>query len=149
MTYKPGQLAKATVRGVPDVTVMRTTGTSGADTLWLSAAHVGHARGHGASDVTDVRPLVVLDLADFDLRVIAASLRTMGFRVIADQIEAQTKPPRIPEPGMWGVVRAHIGHGGPWTLVHSDCGWICTEDGAIWSWNLLVNPELIREGVPS
>jgi hypothetical protein len=64
--------------------------------------------------VTDVRPLVVLDLVNAaqtvkTLRILVNRLGMFQAGVVAelaDQVEAQMKTPRIPEPGLWGVVEA-------------------------------------------
>ena len=102
---------KATVRGVPDTIVMLTD----ADQVdpWVSllttTTTAVHWRWHEARHITDARPLITLDLEDHG-RVNAANLaqvlREDGYPYLADQIEAQTKPARIPEPGLWGVVEA-------------------------------------------
>lgn len=113
--YQPGTVAVATVRGVPGVRVMYV----GAG-MWRSVDSL--ARG---DQITDVRPLVVLDLDEVfrdpletpkPLRL-ATFLREItswtGRRQaggdahlerLADQIEAQTKPPKIPEPIALGAV---------------------------------------------
>jgi hypothetical protein len=70
---------------------------------------------------------------------------------LADQIEAQIKPPRIPEPGLWGVVEASvllIGERAPaceW--VHHRKGWM-NPSGQFAVWDGLINPVLVRDGVP-
>jgi hypothetical protein len=73
-------------------------------------------------------------------------------RAVADQIEAQTKPPRIPEPGLWAVVEAH-------TKENPDrLKWVCLgkdhfrpndSDEYDRPWDNLIDPVLIREGVES
>jgi hypothetical protein len=105
-------------------------------------------------NVTDVRPLVVLDLDWAEsVPVLIAQLRGAGYVHIADQIEAQTKPPRIPEPGLWGVVEAAVPESGGsrWPFVHdTDQGsseWTCVNDGDHYDWDALIDPVLIREGV--
>lgn len=160
--YKPGTVAKATVRGVPDVTVVAGYGTSKPRLRWLTAdERLVDAHNDGwyfEVDLTDVRPLVVLDLDWAEsVPVLIAQLRGAGYVHIADQIEAQTKPPRIPEPGWSEKVLAHTlddptpreyvrftdsrnqfptrqwyGHGG--------------RRGAQ-RWDDLIDPVLIREGV--
>jgi hypothetical protein len=59
--------------------------------------------------------------------------------------------PRIPEPGLWGVVSAHYGSvaGRPWTFTRGECGWVCLDDGSCRVWDSLIDPVLIREGVES
>lgn len=96
--YKPGQIAKATVRGVPDVTVILD-----GDSDWCSPTRIAGCYFHGPDDVTDVRPLVVLDLEGFNALALADTFRKMGFGAIARQIEAQTRP-AIEEPKGLGAV---------------------------------------------
>ena len=76
---------------------------------------------------------------------------------IADQIEAQTKPPRIPEPGLWGVVEAEA-KGVNGNTVTARKRWVRDEQGWIevagngWrvsDFKYLVDPVLVREGVRS
>lgn len=114
--YKPGTIAKATVRGVPDVTVMRTDDAGSAEftaLVWLTPQHFSGHRHHFASHVTNVRPLVVLDL-DSPRSVVEAfrNLRTalreghvlpLFIEQVLDQIEAQTRP-AIEEPKGLGAV---------------------------------------------
>lgn len=155
--YEPGTVAVATVRGVPNVRVMRYVITSG-ERMWLSGHRVDGVVVHGDSYVTNVRPLVVLDLDDpaafaADLRWSHEEWASRDFaNWLADQIEAQSKPPRIPEPGLWGVVEAayegrriqskwvRMLDGGP------DEQW--TNDEGDWvDWDDLINPVLIRPGI--
>jgi len=77
--------------------------------------------------------------------------------LVADQIEAQTKPPRIPEPGLWGVVEAsskHFGGRREYIRTRKEKGSLLIE--ARWygkhgyaDWDDLIEPALIREGVES
>jgi hypothetical protein len=108
---------------------------------------------------TDVRPLVVLDLADpvrtVEALRLAASQATncrLDVRGIADQIEAQVKPPRIPEPGWGEKVIAHVK--GFETMRQR---WVATKNGRTqewhsetghkYHWSDLVDPVLVRDGV--
>jgi len=115
--------------------------------------------------VTDVRPLVVLDLEDYSgeravnyLRNLAQESRdVMGNAPsprgklalrIADQIEAQTKPPRIPEPGLWGVVEACVPGIPTSHWVHHEEGrWVPDTGVPFAEWDDLIDPTLVREGV--
>ena len=54
--WEPGTAGTATVRGVEGVRVMRTSGTGGADVIWLSASMVSGVRGHEGCHVTDFLP---------------------------------------------------------------------------------------------
>ena len=168
--YKPGTVAVATVRGVPDVQVIRTVDHPDGGKGWVSATSVGSHYTHTDMQVIDVRPLVVLDPEDAAqpspsfrarnaawLRAYAARLREGGFHTaadmhgyIADQIEAQTKPPRIPEPeGVGAVVEASSRYfpSGATYVRTAHHRW-ASPDGFC-TWDDLINPVLIREGVAS
>ena len=60
-TYQPGTVAVATVRGAPNVRVVRVDYATTPE--WMSFEQVCGPLWHSAEFVTDVRPLVVLDLA--------------------------------------------------------------------------------------
>ena len=113
---------------------------------------------HYGDDVTNVRPLVVMDLVNAEQTVKTLRIKANGSGMfqagvlceLADQIEAQTKPPRIPEPGLWGVVEASstllpvarrwVRHTGPSTCWRDAFG-----NSAVW--DSLIDPTLVREGV--
>jgi hypothetical protein len=115
--------------------------------------------------VTDARPLIVLDFdsdvcADVvgDLQYAVTFLAAHGLGTafiadIADQIEAQTKPARIPEPGLWGVVEAVVqGDDEPQHFTRGPKGgsvyhWTRISDGLNYHWDDLIDPTPIREGV--
>ena len=74
-------------------------------------------------------------------------------RELADQIEAQTKPPRIPEPGWSGVVEAHTAQNSDRLRWQRDSGthsahWVC-EDTLEYdrTWDVLIDPILVRPGI--
>ncbi|MGZ4516407.1 MAG: hypothetical protein ACXVXN_00570 [Mycobacteriaceae bacterium] len=165
-TYEPGTVAVATVRGVKGVRVFRRFSPDSGICDW--AYNPDPARGlnyscdaDAGNVVTDIRPLVVLDLdqanpwgiPEVKLSNLLEQLRGEGAtgvcRAVADQIEAQTKPPRIPEPGLYGVVKAHFGSvaGRPWIFARAECGWVCLDDGSCREWSDLIDPVLIREGL--
>lgn len=91
----PG-IYKATVRGVPETTVLIDDDGDGVTMTSVNGAH-----GHNSNDITDAHPLIVLDLDGAereyvqDLRYAANALRQehdvhCAFVVnLADQIEAQ------------------------------------------------------------
>lgn len=64
-----------------------------------------------------------------------------------DQIAAQTKPPRIPEPGLWGVVESHIKDDVARRWVNYGEGIWRNGYGNHVTWDELIDPELIREGL--
>lgn len=110
-TYEPGTVAVATVRGVPNVRVIRRA-TGWASGVEIDGTRVFHPDRIPA--VTDVRPLVVLDLGDLaGIRATlqdAASLMVRGginrrrLAELIDQIEQQTRPPKPAEPTGLGAV---------------------------------------------
>jgi hypothetical protein len=103
--------------------------------------------------ITDARPLIVLDLDGYLPAELNALLRDEGYTTLADQIEAQSKPARIPEPGLWGVVEASYAGWSRCPFVHGDDGlWrVQTRrlESATVAWDHLADPTLIREGVES
>jgi hypothetical protein len=159
-TYEPGTVAVATVRGVPNVRVIRDDRKE----AWLSGATIDGFQWHlERTHVTDVRPLIVLDIKaanpDANPEVALANLLgalnrgTIVCRGAARQIEQQTKPPRIPEPGLWGVVEAHPRTKGtrPVRFVRdsmsADEPWVAIADGSGWDWDDLIDPVLVRPGI--
>jgi len=142
---EPG-LYRATVRGVPDVIVM--VGKHGDYARIVNADTTLMAFQDSPKDITDARPLIILDTNALSARNIAQILRSSGYAGVADQIEAQTKPARIPEPMRWGskvrTARA--------TYVLLDIAtlgrrWLDEHDGQLYKWDALADPTLIREGV--
>jgi len=88
-----------------------------------------------------------------DLRSAAHSLSGRDLRrvwlfAIANQIEVQTRPARIPEPTLWGVVLAYATKGDTvrreWDHRHD--GW-WTPGYTVFPWANLVEPILLREGI--
>jgi len=111
---------------------------------------------------TDLRPLIVLDLedpAETVRHMRAESAPWDCIEQIARQIEAQTKPARIPEPGLWGVVEASFTSqriqqpflrdnlkanvGGGWVSIYGPP----ETDKRRVEWDDLIDPTLIREGL--
>jgi len=105
--------------------------------------------------VTSARPLIVLDLTDHNPAVLVDVLACNGYGELADQIEAQTKPARIPEPGLWGVVEATLEDSlsiapGTFRFVRIHTGprhWMRTETTVCFDWSELIDPTLIRKGL--
>ena len=117
---------------------------------------------HGLDGITDARPLVVLDLDENDARHLVSYLEitverhpdqlgTVGRAVytnVAAQVAQQTKPARIPEPGLWGVVQADRRRYIRYST--DDCGEVWSSLlGQTVTWDSLIDPTLIREGVTS
>ena len=106
-TYEPGTVAVATVYGVRGVRVMRGAKDQTVPLVWTSSVAIKGAWWFAESDVTDVRPLIVLDLdaewAD-NAATLIKHLRIDNYPNLADQIEAQTKPPKPAEPTGLGAV---------------------------------------------
>jgi hypothetical protein len=159
--YKPGTLAMIRDKATPDAREWRAVkddkGWFGTDPGmgWVPDALVTH-----------IRPLVVLDLdkvspsgnghggsVAYCIENHAADQCELVKRV-ADQIREQHVPRRIPEPGLWGVVSAHVnGKHGPqatYKWAHAPWGWEAIgSTQATRKWEDLIDPVLIREGVES
>jgi predicted XRE-type DNA-binding protein len=108
---KPG-LYRATVRGVDKIVMVGRLGdyaTTIKDNVLMATW------GSADQDIADARPLIVLDTNALSARIIADILRDSGYAGVARQIEAQTKPARIPEPDDIGA-RVTAGDGG---MAHS------------------------------
>jgi len=141
---KPG-LYKATVRGAAGVVVLVDDMGRG----WTDRVQDNFC--HMPSKITDARPLIVLDLDDrytYKAAALMGHLRRGGYDYVADQIAEQTRPARIPEPGLWGVVSD--ANGNHWTNYgpnqHSSREWQ-SESGSRFGWDNLIDPTLIREGI--
>jgi hypothetical protein len=139
-------LYRATINDKADVIVMK--GRDEAAYL-TSTGHLATRR-ITSVPLTNARPLIVLDLEDHgqvNASNLAQVLREDGYPRLADQIEAQTKPARIPEPGLWGVVKAGYAAGvSEW--VKREDGWQ-SRSGTVRPWIDLKDPVLIRKGVES
>jgi hypothetical protein len=140
--HKPGTVAVATVRDhstdkpeVRRVTRFRDGWALAADpdTYWLDRN----------GDVTEVRPLVLLDLDDYSW--LPNRLRIDGDRVagetgrkmhlLADQIDAQICPPKPAEPtGLGAVVEDAEGRRWVFTGDRDAVGswWLCADDPSRW-----------------
>jgi len=148
---EPG-LYRATVRGVPNVMVLiADSGFGHTIERYDYAGQSFPEHIHGSSKITDACPLIVLDLSGFisDELLIEHLRGAEWFDTdsLADQVEAQTKPPRIPEPLHWGskvrTARA--------TYVLLDIAtlgrrWLDQHDGQLYKWDALADPVLVREG---
>ena len=142
-TLKPG-LYLATVNGMADVIVTVENGV-GTTTSQRGRRHTA------VSLITDARPVIVLDLSawisDAQLVTDLRALHVWSCTHIADQIEAQTKPARIPEPKNVGslVTASRVGGDGSdrvWTRfsnARTDC-WIDSL-AHVRSWSDLTDPE--------
>lgn len=106
MTYQPGQVAIATVRYVEDVRVFRYPPIGG--DRWISEKRIEGAITHSDREVTNIRPLIVIDIGAANpgnrevaianiLRALRRAGTTVSCRALADQIEEQTRP-AIEEP---------------------------------------------------
>ena len=153
--FKPGDVCVATVRGVPNVRVMACPDMRLALVHpWTSAVSIQGTRMHACEDVTDVRRLVVLDL---DAHMYDASLWQhfadkvrFDYPSVADQIEAQTRPPKPPEPtGLGAVVKDREGHMWVRCPVEGDVTqgeWVCAHSTAR-MFSALDAVEVLSEGV--
>jgi len=110
----------------------------------------------------NARPAIAIDLCGLEPTLMLREMReglpvrdSLAWPKIIDQIEAQTKPPRIPEPTLYGAVSARLSDESSEVLmfvrIHGSGSrvsrWICEEDGSIRAWNELIEPTLIREGI--
>jgi hypothetical protein len=165
--FKPGDVCVATVRGVEGVRVMR-----GHTFWWMPDPDLSVGGRHlDPEETTDVRPLVVLDVANgWGLLsrgdCIAALHRSVEgewthqsefVHWLANQIAlsgmAQTKLPRIPEPGLWGIVKASVeSYGstrGRFIRDGEDAShyWECLDWPGTYAWEHLVDPVELRPGI--
>jgi len=143
---EPG-LYRATVRGNPGPESIVMVGND----ITYSLEPNGEAR--QCYVIEDARPLIVIDTNPISAQAIALILRSNGYAGVARQIESQSKPARIPEPGLWGVVKAASFYESTrLPYLHEDIA----PGEAVWSsvngriaWADLIDPTLIREGVES
>lgn len=143
-SYPAGTVAVATVRGVEGVRVMRN------DVQWSSSRPIAGYVSHLDTDVTDVRPLVVLDLQDMPMHVSIAvhalrEERTLTGAWIADQIEEQMKPPRMDQPAWGEKVTACTGvspirRDFVRSYVDTELRWV-DRRGMYFAWDDLIDPE--------
>lgn len=97
---------KATVNGVTDQIVM-SDGVGAAACAAPLGGFLGFTYGEA---ITDARPLTIIDLGERQHREYVLDIlrqpRHDWTNAVVDQIEAQTRPARIPEPGWGEKVRA-------------------------------------------
>ena len=105
------------------------------------------------SDITDARPLIVLDLGDDDphhyIRALCQAEKrnhayNLALRKIADQIAEQTKPARIPEPNQGTHVEANLLGFPSWNEffrigILDEAHWVRLKDGNVYTWDHLTN----------
>jgi hypothetical protein len=150
--YPVGTVAMATVRGVEGVRIF----LDGAGAGWTSAILVDGQCWHRVAQVTDIRPLIVLDPEDERVKEFL-DLSIMPFfppraAPFAALIREQIAPPRIEEPGPWGVVEA-----GPSQRRTQWVHYWGAGDRARWrnlssgqetsTWEDIIEPTLIRPGI--
>ena len=151
---EPG-LYRATVRGVADtIVIVGEDGWGRSGDRIRADGYCGYE--HLPRNITDARPLIVLMVPgggsprDNHWPRLADYLRQGGWDFTADQIEAQTKPARIPEPGLWGVVRASLHEDTTvYSWVHIRGSRWYTEHHGVAAWDVLVYPTLERDGIES
>ena len=161
--YEPGTVAVATVRGVPNVRVMRTDNHAATGAEWFSGDLIDDYRYHNARHLTNVHPLVVIDPDTVpDLRgylpEMSGDYDGDDHRLVAviDQIEAQTRPPKPAEPtGLGAVVedaegRRFIRYGAslaPWIGCADNEG--IDPDRPYRYWSGIDAVRVLSEGVPA
>lgn len=115
-------------------------------------------RGLDLAGVIAVHPALVIDPEDREqVERLAAGYEQDSDpgEVAIDQMQAalrelaNPKPPRMDEPSLWGVVEAHVPGIPRRRWVHHEEGRWVSDEGVVRPWDLLEEPELIREGVPS
>lgn len=174
MIYEKGRFYKATVYDEDAIVMYADPGDErpwhlvGRDWIWLADDRV-----------TNLSPLVVLDLSAGEARMLVHMLRKdaqddfdraaaddphvhgRGLasaevrRRTANQIEEQTRPPRIPEPGLWGVVEAAARRTGSNIPQTNRRHWSRDEGGwaevggsfRVTDFKYLVDPVLVRPGI--
>jgi len=143
---EPG-LYRATVCGIPDTIVTVKPGA------YATTYSVGRYNEDQHRDITDARPLIVLDLGspEFAAEIapqIVACLRREGWGKTADQIAEQTEPAKIEEPPQGKRVEANLLGFPSWNeYLHigtlDDEHWVRLKDGNVYAWDLLTNPEVV------
>ena len=158
MTALTPGLYRATVRGVADTIVLVDETHMGHLGTWGNASSCHAPEDH----ITGARPLIVLDISTWFPHRAAALLKAFDqmslndagaaafLQDVLEQIEAQSKPARIEEPGLWGVVEASSSTVGTNLWVREGDGW--TTLGAAYSAHVsafkhLIDPMLVREGL--
>ena len=148
IALEPG-LYRATVRGVAGESIVL-VGDDGNSTFSLD----GEGNVRRCYVFTDARPLITLDISDYsseNLASLISAIDRTGHVTVAQSITEQTKPAKIPEPSLWGVVKAagwpdNLGPMCHW--VRDKYGWT-NHGGTTLPWGRLVDPMLIRAGVNS
>lgn len=155
-TYEPGTVAVATVRGVPNVRVIRRA-TGWASGVEIDGTRVFHPDGFAA--VTDIRPLVVLDPEDHKqvaqllnrLQDMSYSAHACGaFSCLAEALRSLTRPPKPAEPKGLGAV-VEDAKGGRWTNTGQDMPnrWACATDFEWGDYADIDAVKVLSEGVQS
>ena len=145
--FKPGDLAMI----VPvDPDLDPTIAMRGTTPLWRS-----RSMNFGDPHVRSARRLLLLDPEDQEqMCALIRAVRSNGY--VADRsggnvrgaVLSMLKPPRIEEPGTWGVVEASsassLGTRRNWVR-HPDGEW--RSAGSTVGWGGLIDPVLVREGI--
>lgn len=151
--YQFNQMYSATVNGDKD---QRVVFADPRDTQlpWFHLPATEYDCGDWVSyaSVTDVRPLVTLDIESlYYPGATEHVIERLGhnWSSLCDEIRRQTEGPRIPEPGKWGVVQD--AHGVEWfhrgTTQGSSYEWVNIETGDGDDWKDIKQPVEVRPGV--
>lgn len=154
---EPGRVYRGTIEGIPDV-LMLADDEGGV----VGMTRVRGFLGHPANSVTNIRPQVVLDLENWHPATVASfcsqatgksfDMNVTAFKCwLADQIAAQAKPYRIPQPARAARVTATLASTADrhWFLRIKGDGsvWVDLTDGNVYDWDDLIDPILVREGI--
>lgn len=144
-TYEPGTVVKATVRGVPDVLLIKMEG----GTDWWVAPLGGRSVTEDA-DATDVRPLAVIDPQDGDqVARIARLYKDCGAPTIEEAFArilaayATPAPSLLDEPQEWGA-RVTDAKGFRWLRTEPDAAddlaWVSENNEGWAKWKHIPQP---------
>ena len=148
--YPPGTIAVATVRGVPDIRVMRTV-----DGWWLSFVKVDDDIYHATADLAEIRRLVVLNLHEANDTIPVSTVAEVAIQTLrkspylsdsrlATQIKAQVLLRPAEPTGLGAVVEVD----GDVRFVRLPDGMWTSEDESQ-PWDNLNVVRVLSEGVAS
>lgn len=149
-TYEPGTVAQLSIHRESVRAILR-------GDEWLIVGHSFFKSVAVGNDklIQSVRPLVVLDLddpkrlyADLCAAISACGNGAVAARLstFAGEVRELMRPPRIPEPGLWGVVSVEREDDLTDYWTNGPGGWF-NERGETLEWASLPHPALVRDGI--